>query len=832
MTPQEKFFHALRDVFVGAKVEGESGYINLMKIKARYFEQGVFPQLQKDIDAALAPFPEFRGELLDKLYDFFHRYFSESGSIYFRYTPLHRRIYEQVYTDDRDVILFWKTHMLYYVKTDRLFQSMTLEVDGQKFRFDASKIEHKKANEKRELIYAFQGLDEDAVILTVSYTKGNTKTKEKDILQAAKENGVKLDAEALERAIRLFERQSEVDYFINKDARAFLREQFKLWMFQYLFDGKTIWDAKRIRELQTLEDIAFKIIEFIAQFEDELVKVWNKPKFVLNSHYIITLDKIMDKDVISSEGDDSRRSEKSLLDRIWAHPNLDAQIAEWRELGMIKEDWTPKDISRQNRAGRPVRTRYQFLPLDTKFFPDFEQELLTLFENLDEVLDGWLVHSDNHQALETLKRKFQDRVQTIYIDPPFNLDKDADFMYSVKYKDSAWISLLENRLRLASEFLAQDGSIFVRCDVNGNMYVRLLLEEIFGKDNFGNEIIINRFRRQLDELTRFNIATDTLFYATKSPSPYFRTLFRKRICSFCGQPIPPAWRFMSSPGLRKPPERVIKGRTLLPPRGRHWTFTQTKIDQMDAEGRIRIDESKSYVDIEGNRVQGLPEYLQTEDTPVDTVWTDLKGYVFGSAFPTENPEELLLRVLEVSAPTSEVRPIVMDFFLGSGTTIAVAHKSRRKWIGIELGDHFNTHVIPRMKWVFFGENTGVSELVEWKGGGFCKYFDLEQYEDTLRQAKYGEDDAPLLNIAQSPYTQYVFLRDAKMLDAVELDAEGNAVKVDLTKLYPNIDVAETLSCVTGKPIKRITADVVEFADGTTANLHNPDWKICKPLIWW
>ena len=147
---EQQFLNALRDIFVGAKVEGDSGYINLMRIKSRYYEQGVFPRLQKDINEALKPFPDFREELFDKLYTFFQRYFSESGSIYFRYTALHQNIYEKVYTDDRDVMLFWKTHMLYYVKTDRIFISLKVEVDGIKFFFDAANMTLKRANEKRQ----------------------------------------------------------------------------------------------------------------------------------------------------------------------------------------------------------------------------------------------------------------------------------------------------------------------------------------------------------------------------------------------------------------------------------------------------------------------------------------------------------------------------------------------------------------------------------------------------------------------------------------------------------------------------------------------------------
>ncbi len=332
---EQQFLTELKNIFVGAKVEGESGYINLMRIKARYFEKGVFPRLQKDIDAAVKPFdPSFREELFDKLYDFFKRYFSESGSIYFRHTAPHQNVYERVYTDDRDVVLFWKTHMLYYVKTDRLFNSMAVTIADSVFYFDVSALEHKRSNEKRELLYEFAGLDQGKVILKVYYSEKGRKTKSDDILKAVRHAGLALDGDTLEQACRVFEKQSEVDYFINKDARAFLREQFDLWMYQYVFAGRTEWSLVRVQQLQALKDIAFKIIDFIAQFEDELVRVWNKPKFVRNSHYVITLDKLQGQPV---------------LDKLLVHPGMKAQIDEWRSLGMLAEDFrlemlTEKDL--------------------------------------------------------------------------------------------------------------------------------------------------------------------------------------------------------------------------------------------------------------------------------------------------------------------------------------------------------------------------------------------------------------------------------------------------------------------------------------------------------
>ena len=168
---EEQFWHTLQNLFVGVPVEGESGYINLMRLKTQYFQRAMRPALQAFIAEQLREFPEFREELFDKLYTFLKRYISEeTGSIGFFFTPYHQSVYEQVYTDTQDVILFWKTQRLYYVKTDRLFRSMETEVDGFKFFFDASTLEHKKANEKRELVFEFKEIP-------VSYTHLTLPTK-------------------------------------------------------------------------------------------------------------------------------------------------------------------------------------------------------------------------------------------------------------------------------------------------------------------------------------------------------------------------------------------------------------------------------------------------------------------------------------------------------------------------------------------------------------------------------------------------------------------------------------------------------------------------------
>ena len=149
-----------------------------------------------------------------------------------------------------------------------------------------------------------------------------------------------------------------------------------------------------------------------------------------------------------------------------------------------------------------------------------------------------------------------------------------------------------------------------------------------------------------------------------------------------------------------------------------------------------------------------------------------------------------------------------------------------------MGEHFYTVVLPRMKKVLAYDKSGISkEIKEYQGGGFFKYYELEQYEEALANCKYKDND--LFNSpSKTPYQEYVFMKDEKMLKALEIDYEKEKVKVDLAKLYPNIDIAETLSNLTGKWIKKVRGEEVELEDGTKINIKDLDYKLIKPLIWW
>ena len=901
VSKEQRFFEALRDVFVGAKVEGESGFVNLMRIKSQYYEQGVFPCLKEEIDKALGDFPEFREELFDRLYNFFKRYFSESGSIYFRFTPPHEHVYEKVYTDDRDVALFWKTHMLYYVKTDRLFRSMVVEVDGFRFFFDVSILEHKRANEKRSLVYDFKERREDGTLaFTVTYSERGRKTNIADIRRAIKDAlGLKKytaqvpSEKTLERAFRLFERQSEVDYFINKDARKFLREQFNLWLYQYVFEPEerqgTVWTERRIRQLQVLKKIAYKIVDFIAQFEDELVRIWNKPKFVLGSHYVITLDRIA-----AQEGG------TAALERLLAHPGMADQVQEWRDLGMVGEEFTPEQVWVEDLMGKRLHERYRYLPLDTRHFPDLEMVILSLFDHLDRELDGRLVHSENYQALKTMLPKFRERVKTIYIDPPYNTGND-EFIYDDHFRHSSWLTMMENRLRLAREWMRGDGVIFVSVDDNEHSESWELMEGLFGAENAITSMVwegglkndsrfisvsqdyivtfvrdkvrltekgeiwrvrkegideiyreVERLKKQYeDDYERISEALKEWYRALPKGHPAkahrHYSMVDERGVFFPGD--------ISWPGGGGPTYEVLHPITQMPVErpARGWVFpTPERMQQAIQEGRV-------YFGPDETSVPKLKRYLhETEGQVLSPVFykdrraafQQLRNILGHDAYRNPKDPEVIEKIIEA---TTDKSSLVLDFFAGSGTTgHAVINLNRedggrRKYILVEMADYFHTVLLPRIKKVVFSDKWRDGKAQEdGKGiGHFVKYFRLEQYEEVLRKAHYRDDDAPLF--FQDPYTQYVFLRDPKMLDnaetgekVMEVDMEGDEVRVDLSKLYPDIDLAETLSCLTGKWIRRILPaeddptkpGMVEFEDGTTVDLQDPPWELVKPLIWW
>jgi len=879
---EKKFYELLGNMFVGdSEIEGQGGFINLLKIKRKYYENEFKPKLQKKIEETLKTYPNFKSELFEKLWTFFSRYFSESGSIYFVNTPSYHQIYEKIYTDKEDVILFWKTRDLYYIKTDRIFKSLEIKIEENgkeyKFYFDASKLEYKKANEKREVIYELdeERTTKEKIYFYVYYSEKGRTTKIDEILKKLKKKEIKITEDILEKAFKRFEQQSEVDYFIHKNAKAFLTEQLKLYIYNYLFKEKQEWTKERLDQIYKFQEIAELIIDFVSKFEDELVKIWNKPRFVFNSNYVITFDRIVKQ---------NKEKGFEIIEKIINHRNFDEQVKEWKDLRIIDNDFDKNKIIQTELTGKELNKKYQFLPIDTKYFKDLEIEILSLFDDLDNQLDGWLIKSENYQALNTILPKFKGRVQTIYIDPPYNTGSD-EFVYIDKFRHSSWLTMMENRLSLARELMSEKGLIFVSIGEKDSERRELhrilfLIDNIFSSQNWIQTFSIETSNQSE---TKFVIRNKEFMicYANNIEKCDFNLppkIQEARCTTSNPNQTMPEIKFPAgirveglSDGVYKQEDfwiensyenlEFIEPKTLTIKDGKtthpivikaRWS-NSNDLRNFFSDKRRFTKFNKEILEVyfkKSERGKGLKVIMKKAGfkKPSSVLKFTQRGSstlekLFSNSFKEEiekihpKPLELIEFVISKSFKNS----VILDFFAGSGTTAHAVMKlnkndgSKRKFILIEMADYFENIIIPRIKKIAYSFNWKDGKPQDSDGIGiFIKYYELEQYEEILRKAKYLEPKEKEHKTLFDEDFNYIFSTDPKMLDAIELDYENNKVKVDLTKIYPEkqIDIAETLSNLKGKWIKRISENEVEFEDGEKIDVKNLDYRSIKNLIWW
>jgi len=313
-----------------------------------------------------------------------------------------------------------------------------------------------------------------------------------------------------------------------------------------------------------------------------------------------------------------------------------------------------------------------------------------------------LVFGDNLQILKTfyenkdelVKNKVKGRVKLIYIDPPFGTGDEYDgnkgqSAYSAKRKSADFVEFIRRRLILAKEILSDDGVIVVRQGYNFGHYIKVILDEIFDKGNLINEIVVNRGKQRLGGSKRYVIAYDHLFCYSKVFNNYYFSKFRRE--RYEGE----ADRTnLIMKGQHNQRDRVFiyKGEKIIlrSPDRKHWKFSQEKINEMTEKGIIYFTKSRYGLNSGIKIKQGdkflptdiVPSYVFDEKKAIDSNWTDIPGYTQETGYPTENSELLLERVIKTF---SDVDDLVMDFFCGSGTTMAVSDKLQRRWIGCDIG---------------------------------------------------------------------------------------------------------------------------------------------------
>lgn len=349
-----------------------------------------------------------------------------------------------------------------------------------------------------------------------------------------------------------------------------------------------------------------------------------------------------------------------------------------------------------------------------------------------------LIEGDNLDALKALLPYYGGQVKCIFIDPPYNT-KSAFEHYDDNLEHAKWLSMMYPRLELLRKFLSNEGSIWITIDDNEGHYLKVLMDEVFGRDRFVATCVWQK-RYSRENREAIGDVHDYILVYAENPEAFKKTRNRvpfteeqakvyRNVEPGTGRrwrPVP-----MTAQGYRANqmyPITAPGGAVHRPPEGRCWSTVESEFLKLKAAGKI-------YFGKDQNSQPNIIRYLDENEGVVPWTWwpseevghTDeaakeqhqLMGKA--DAFATPKPERLLKRIIEIATNPGD---LVLDSFLGSGTTAAVAHKMQRRWIGVDVGEHARSHCQPRLKQVVDGEQGGVSQAVEWKGGGGFRFYKL------------------------------------------------------------------------------------------------------------
>ena len=426
----------------------------------------------------------------------------------------------------------------------------------------------------------------------------------------------------------------------------------------------------------------------------------------------------------------------------------------------------------------------------------------------DTITDNLIIKGNNLLALHSLKEEFTGKVKLIYIDPPYNTGNDS-FAYNDNFNHSSWLTFMKNRLEIARELLKEDGAIFVQCDDNEQAYLKLLMDDVFGRENFISTIVWKR-KRGRDNSARWFSKAHEYFLAFakqksilnfnlieldeetklqyKNPDNDKRGKWRMLACWARGTQGGVQYDFTTKEG------HFFSERL--------WLFSKENLKKLDQEDKLVIRGDNIYRKLFINEHKGqVLESIWTDASNAANAADEIKS-LFGSiVFSTPKPEPFMQRIIKLSTSESD---IVLDYHLGSGTTAAVAHKMNRQYIGVEQMDYIDTVTVERLKKVIEGEQGGISKLENWHGGGSFVYMELaEKNEQAVRlisACKNGEELISIFDKLCSKYFLHYNVRIKEFCEEVKTDRfqslplkeqkEMFCRMLDLNQLYINADDKE------------------------------------------
>lgn len=814
-------------------------------------------------------------DVYNHLTNFFSRYYDDGDFI------SQRRYKDGVYAipyEGEEVKLHWANADQYYVKTSEYFKDYSFKtMYGDTVHFKLveaeTEIDNNKAKEKRYFQLhtdkPFEVINGELFIYVEykasEYSDKTAQTKHiseiVDAFAAVQTQPEYLPFTAimtvtdnktlLERHLNRYTARNTYDYFIHKDLGRFLRRELDFYIKNeviYLDDIDEKDEVKTkeyLTKAKVIRKIARKIITFLAQIEDFQKKLYLKKKFVVETNYCITLDRVPE----------------SMYPEIAAN---DAQREEWVRLFAIDEITGDDMFTVPYSVPLTVEFLKQnpFLVLDTAFFStEFKEQLVASIEDLDKKLDGLLIHSENFQALNFLQEKYREKVDCIYGDPPYNA-KSSEILYKNNYKHSSWISLMNDRIQLAAALKKERGVIVTAIDENECFNLLKLFDSLF--TNWTKTVVTVLHNPAGVQGDNFSYSHEYAVFLFENFKHVIGKTEREE------ESIEP-FRDWGPTGLRNPTGNTfypilvdLEGKNIIGfgdaceasfhPEGQN-VYKDTHIEVYpigdDGEERKWVFARDTVEDIledlfviNNNGILQIQRKKSKES--YKTVWTDNRYYanIYGSKllnnimgskkfdFPKSvyTVEDCIRAVNSVQRNKTA---IILDYFAGSGTTgHAVLNLNRsdngnRKYILIEMGEYFDTVTKPRIQKVLYSVDT--ENQKGWKDGKpvsrrgsshAFKYLRLESYEDTLNNIVLSGCNYDLLGGAREDYMLSYMLNtesagSASLLKVEKLDKPFSykmLITRNLESKERNIDLVETFNYLIGLTVTKSHALVSFDAD--------------------
>ena len=825
---------------------------------------------------------ELKSDVFSALVTFFSRYYNGGDFISQR-----RYKSEDTYAipyNGEEVKLYWANEDQYYIKSSEHFKHYSFNIGGGKtvnfvlsdadMQMNNDKNEGKKA--RRFVLREENPVEEQENELNIyfDYKLLPSKTQQKTLNDnsiSALDRIIRSEYEAhkgvldidqksqsgntiLYNRLKHYTDRNAFDYFIHKDLGAFLRRELDFFIKSEILkiDNLDYNHVKsQIAVAKTVKEIGLKIAAMLAQVEDFQKSLWLKKKFVVQSDYCITLDRVPEE----------------LYEEIAA---CDAQREEWVRLFGI--DKITNDGSFLAGYSEPLTVEFlrqnQQLVLDTAHFkPSFKHKLLALLpdtdKSIDDMVQGLLVNSDNFQALRLLAQRYANEAKCVYIDPPYNTGDDG-FAYKDNYQESSWLSCIYNRLELTHPFYKESGSFAASIDINEVDHLAALLDMSLGKHNRKANITVRRASITGAKVINpgpVNISENVLIYANGNNKWKPENAYRERAKGYddrYGSIIlnPEAnyeqWQFgtvldefAKAKGVAKTKlkkllgdkydvellnfaidnkDRIIQLATL-DENSIGNDAVELKRQSQQEPTKIfyfpREDHNDYYV-INGKLIlfykdrlrwmgDGIVPVEKVSDIWDDVLPNDLHNEGGVALKKGKKPEKLINRIFE---STTEKGELILDYFAGSATSGAVALKSGRKFINVEANDYFDEIPLLRIKNTLYGDKSGVTNLYQWKGGGCVKYIRLEQYEDTLNNLEEPKKPVQdLLTVSSEEFVEDYMLHYMLQTETNshlvkdEYFLHPFSIKMKITRLNEqkdtNVDMVETFNYLIGMYVERI-----------------------------